>query len=65
MLPDPDVVLAMGQIARAVKRGDLRKALRVMMNVWEGDECAAAYALREVFGVDVEQAFPLIQPRLP
>jgi hypothetical protein len=59
------MVVAMGRIARAVRRGDWPEALEVMARVWDGDECAAAYALREVFGVDVASAFPLIEPRLP
>jgi len=62
---DADMVTAMGQIARAVRRGDWAEALRLMAAVWDGDERAAAYALREVFDVDVAVVFPLIEPRLP
>lgn len=55
----------MGLIARAVRSGRYREALTLMMGVWDGDECAAAYALREVFDVDVADHYPLITPRLP
>lgn len=58
-------MIVMGRIARAVKSGRLGEALVLMVGVWDGDERAAAYALREVFGVDVAAAYPAIEPRLP
>ena len=56
---------SMGLIARAVKSGRYHEALKLMTSVWDGDTCAAAYALREVFDVDVDVRYPLITPRLP
>ena len=58
-------MVSMGLIARAVKSGRDHEALELMTSIWDGDICAAVYALREVFDVDVEERYPLITPRLP
>lgn len=55
----------MGLIARAVRSGRFSEALALMADVWDGDLRAAAYALGEVFNVDVATVYPLIEPRLP
>ena len=53
----------MGMIARAVKSGRYREALELMAAIFDGDECAAVFALGEVFDVDVAARYPLITPR--
>lgn len=55
----------MGKIARDVHSGRFPDALELMRALWDGDAAAAAYALREVFDVDVEKQFPSLTPRLP
>lgn len=57
--------IAMGKIARAVRSCRFEDALRLMAGVWDGDIDAAAYALGEVFNVDVAAAYPWVTPRLP
>lgn len=58
-------MVAMGQIARAVKSRRFQEALILMTKVWDGDIAGAVYALREVFNVDVAAAYPFVTPRLP
>ena len=55
----------MGKIARAVRSCRFEDALALMSDVWDGNLEAAAYALREVFNVDVAVEYPWITPRLP
>ena len=54
----------MGLIARAVRSRRFGEALVLMVGVFDGDERAAAYALGEVFNVDVATVYPRIAPRL-